>query len=62
MIINHGRIIARGTLGELRLESGETDGNLEKVFLRITEESQDERDQAVAERFGKAAPKPEGVS
>lgn len=51
-IINHGRIVARGTLGELRLESGETDGSLEKVFLRITAESADERDHAVAERFG----------
>ncbi|WP_230467173.1 ABC transporter ATP-binding protein [Lujinxingia vulgaris] len=52
VIINHGRIVARGSLGELRLESGQTDGNLEQVFLRITEESQAERDQAVAERFG----------
>jgi ABC-2 type transport system ATP-binding protein len=51
-IINHGRIVARGTLGELRLESGQTDGNLEQVFLRITEESSVERDEAVAERFG----------
>ncbi len=53
VIINHGHIIARGTLGELRLESGETDGTLEQVFLRITEESQDERDQSVARRFGR---------
>ena len=52
VIVNHGRIIARGTLGELRLESGETDGTLEEVFLRITEESEDERDEAVARRFG----------
>lgn len=52
VIINHGRIVARGSLGELRLESGHTDGNLEQVFLRITEESQAERDAAVAERFG----------
>ncbi len=55
VIINHGRIIARGTLGELRLESGETDGNLEEVFLRITEESEQERDEAVARRFGQEA-------
>ncbi len=54
VIINHGRIIARGTLGQLRLESGENDGNLEQVFLRITEETEDERDQAVARRFGNA--------
>ncbi len=52
VIINHGRIIARGTLGQLRLESGESNGNLEQVFLRITEETEDERDQAVARRFG----------
>ncbi len=62
VIINHGRIIARGTLGELRLESGETDGNLEKVFLRITEESTDERDHAVAQRFGKTKADTEAVS
>lgn len=54
-IINHGRIVARGTLGELRLESGETDGSLEKVFLRITAESSDEREEAVAKRFGAPA-------
>ena len=52
VIINHGRIVARGTLGELRLEAKETDGNLEKVFLRLTEESQEERDASVARRFG----------
>ncbi len=54
VIINHGRIVARGSLGELRLESGKSDGNLEQVFLRITEESQEERDEKVAERFGLA--------
>ena len=54
VIINHGHIIARGTLGELRLDSGETDGTLEQVFLRITEESQAERDESVARRFGRA--------
>ena len=58
VIINHGRIVARGTLGELRLESGQTDGNLEQVFLRLTEESEDERDASVARRFGKASPPP----
>ncbi|QDG54965.1 ABC transporter ATP-binding protein [Persicimonas caeni] len=52
VIINHGNIIARGTLNELRTESGEDDGSLEQVFLRLTEESKEERAQAVAERFG----------
>lgn len=52
VIINHGNIIARGTLSELRTESGEDDGSLEQVFLRLTEESQEERAKAVAERFG----------
>ncbi len=52
VIINHGNIIARGTLNELRMESGEDDGSLEQVFLRLTEESKEERAQAVAERFG----------
>ncbi len=52
VIINHGRIIARGTLSELRMESGANDGSLEQVFLRLTEESAEERAHAVAERFG----------
>ncbi|MBA2661412.1 MAG: ABC transporter ATP-binding protein [Bradymonadaceae bacterium] len=52
IIINHGRIIARGTLNELRIESGEGNGSLEAVFLRLTEENVDERRAAVAERFG----------
>ncbi|MFU8802336.1 MAG: ABC transporter ATP-binding protein [Bradymonadaceae bacterium] len=60
VIINHGRIIARGTLSELRIESGEGDGSLEEVFLRLTEEKVEERDAAVAERFGKAPASVEG--
>lgn len=56
VIINHGRIIARGTLNELRVEAGEGDGSLEQVFLRLTEESKEERAAAVAERFGDQAP------
>ena len=56
-IINHGRIIARGTLAELRMESGESEGSLESVFLRLTEESRAERAEAVADRFGLAGPR-----
>lgn len=55
VIINHGRIIARGSLNELRMESGASDGSLEQVFLRLTEESKEERAAAVAERFGRDA-------
>ncbi len=55
-IINHGRIIARGTLDELRIEAGENQGSLEQVFLRLTEESKSERDAAVADRFGRGGP------
>jgi ABC-2 type transport system ATP-binding protein len=55
VIINHGSIVARGTLNELRLESGESDGSLEEVFLRITEETEEERAEAVAARFGRGA-------
>lgn len=51
-IINHGRIIARGTLHELRAESGEDNGSLEQVFIRLTEEHADERAAKVAARFG----------
>ena len=52
-IINHGRIIARGTLSELQMESGEDEGTLERIFLRLTQESEEERAAAVAERFGR---------
>ena len=55
-IINHGRIIARGTLDELRFESGEDSGSLEEVFLRLTEETRSERAEAVADRFGRTGP------
>ncbi len=53
VILNHGRIIGRGTLDELRIESGADEGSLEEVFLAITEESEDERADAVARRFGR---------
>lgn len=56
-IINHGRIIARGTLQELRMEAGEDNGSLEKVFLRLTEEREEQRREAVAERFGNTSSK-----
>lgn len=55
-IINHGRIVARGTLDELRFESGEDSGSLEQVFLRLTQESKTERADAVAHRFGRGEP------
>ncbi|MFB6351345.1 MAG: ABC transporter ATP-binding protein [Bradymonadaceae bacterium] len=53
VIINHGRIVARGTLDELRIESGADEGSLEEVFLALTEESEEERADAVARRFGR---------
>ncbi len=53
VIINHGQIIARGTLQELRIESGADEGSLEEVFLALTEESDEERAEAVAARFGR---------
>ncbi len=61
VIVNHGNIIARGTLSELRVESGEDDGTLEQVFLRLTEESKEERASAVAERFGHDASQADGA-
>lgn len=51
-IVNHGRIIARGSLDELRVESGEDDGSLEAVFLKLTQESEQQRADLVAQRFG----------
>jgi len=40
-IIHHGRLIALGTLAELRRQSA-VDGRLEDIFLRLTEEPTDE--------------------
>ena len=53
VLVNHGQIIARGTLQELRVESGADEGSLEEVFLALTEETEEERAEAVAERFGR---------
>ncbi len=36
-IIQHGRIVALGTIEELRRESLDGDGSLEAIFLRLTE-------------------------
>ena len=35
-IIQRGRLIAEGTLDELRARAGERDGTLEDVFLELT--------------------------
>jgi ABC-2 type transport system ATP-binding protein len=35
-IINHGQLVAEGTLDDLRRRSGETGGTLESVFLDLT--------------------------
>jgi ABC-2 type transport system ATP-binding protein len=37
-IINHGQLVAEGTLDELRAKSGEVGGTLEAVFLDLTQE------------------------
>lgn len=55
-IVNHGKIVAQGNLNELRTKSGQEGGSLEQVFLKITEESKNERDNAVAQRFGNSEP------
>ncbi|BAC91362.1 ABC transporter ATP-binding protein [Gloeobacter violaceus] len=36
-IINRGRLVAEGTLEQLRLRSGEVDGTLESVFLELVD-------------------------
>lgn len=38
-IINHGYLVAEGTLDELRTQSGEAGGSLEKVFLELTQDN-----------------------
>jgi len=57
-IINHGRIIARGTLTELRMESGAAEGSLEEVFLKLTQETEEERAEKVQQRFSGGADVP----
>lgn len=53
LIINHGQRIARGSLDELRQRTGDQRARLEDVFLQLTEESDQQRSRAVAERFGR---------
>ena len=53
VIVNHGKRSWPAARSRAALESGESDGTLEEVFLRITEESEEERAAAVAERFGR---------
>ncbi len=38
-IINHGQLVAEGTLDELRTQSGEASGSLETVFLELTQDN-----------------------
>jgi ABC-2 type transport system ATP-binding protein len=40
-IVEHGRLISCGTLGMLRKQAA-LDGSLEDVFLKLTEEAQEE--------------------
>ncbi|MBW4623681.1 MAG: ABC transporter ATP-binding protein [Cyanosarcina radialis HA8281-LM2] len=47
-IINHGKLIAEGTLDELRVRSGEEGGNLETVFLELTEDADRDRERDFA--------------
>jgi ABC-2 type transport system ATP-binding protein len=53
-IITHGKVMARGTMEELRTETGSSKASLEQVFLQITEETEGERAERVATRFGNA--------
>ena len=53
-IIAHGKVMARGTMDELRVETGSSKASPEQVFLRITEETEGERAERVANRFGNA--------
>ncbi len=39
-IIQHGRLIVEGTLGELRDMAGSSDSTLEDLFLRLVAEPQ----------------------
>ncbi len=37
-VIQHGKLIATGTLNDLQIQSGATSGDLESVFLKLTRE------------------------
>jgi len=39
-IIGQGRLLAEGTMAELRSHSGQATGSLEDIFLRLVEESE----------------------
>ncbi len=39
-IINHGRLVAEGTLEDLRVRSGEVGGTLESIFLELTQDKE----------------------
>ena len=39
-------------MNDLRMSTGESEGTLEQVFLKLTEEQEEERAAKVAERFG----------
>jgi ABC-2 type transport system ATP-binding protein len=43
-VINRGRMVAEGTLEELRVQKGAAGESLEEVFLRLTEQDQAVRD------------------
>ncbi len=47
-ILSKGKLIALGSMNDLRVQAKEEDSNLEKVFLRLTEE-----DEALEEDLGK---------
>ncbi len=46
-IIHRGRLVALGTLAELRLKSAIGDGRLEDIFLHVTDEDTDETPPAI---------------
>jgi ABC-2 type transport system ATP-binding protein len=56
VIINHGKIVARGDMDQLRAGVGVSDtSTLEDVFLKLTLEEAEHRARNVAERFGASA-------
>jgi ABC-2 type transport system ATP-binding protein len=47
-VIAHGRLVAQGTLAELRQRAGKGDGSLEEVFLDIVSQDPAQYEQASA--------------
>ena len=54
-IINHGRLVALGTVDELRRQNQQADGALEKIFLSVIDAEERHREQVTADEAKREA-------